>query len=335
MSENLGLKNLMIAFRGEKPFTLTQIGQVFTTLEKIFLKFSDQIFESTDFCLLIDNFNNKLTFIELIASTKDNKPIKYSNFEELTMCVLYSLYSATFKDGFEAIDSRSISIHKNVFTLADIIDSNQYLELSSVIDNKLVKVCIHPDRKISLDKVEQLSKTLNFENKDDIIKAYESDKENSFVNCNLEEWDLSGLNLSSANFINSSLYKANLSASNLSNTNFSNSDVSKATLINANLSNSILEEADLSDANLTQADLNSVDLSYADLSNSKLLDAKLHDVIITETDLSGADLTNTVFSGTIKYNSETDFSNNANWWDAQIEDSNFKKWLEKHYQKQK
>ncbi|MEW5821607.1 MAG: pentapeptide repeat-containing protein [Cyanobacteriota bacterium] len=333
MTHNLALGNIRIIFQGDKPFSIGQIGTIFNFIENIYTRFSDQIFESQDLCLIINNVKNEIAAFDLVASTKDNKPIKFSDFEELTMCVLYSIYSSTFEHNLEIYDKKAESIYNNVFNLLDIIQENQSLLMSSAIDNKLVKISILPNRKVSLDKYDSLNLITMFKNKEDVVNAYQTDKLDSFINSNMDEFDLSDINLSGANFVDSSLYKVNLNNSNISKANFFNSDLSEASLIKTNLTYSTLEEADLSGSNLAESDLSETNLSNADFSGTKLCNARFHNVTVLGTDFSSSDLTGALFSGDITFDSDTDFSNKANWWDAKIENEIFKKWLEKNYPK--
>ncbi|ABW33438.1 pentapeptide repeat-containing protein [Acaryochloris marina] len=93
---------------------------------------------------------------------------------------------------------------------------------------------------------------------------------------NLEEANLSNLDLGDAD-----LRGANLKNANLQNTDLLNADLGKASLIGANLSNSNLTQANFYKANLSTANLNEAvllnanfidaDLSMAELKNSKMI----------------------------------------------------------------
>jgi len=117
MKDNIGLGKIRISFGGSKSFSISQIGNIFSIIEDIYNCFSKQIFETTDFILIINNIKQELAAFDVIASTKDDKPIKYSTFEEITMCVLFSIYSTTFENNLEIIDTKAKSIHTNVFKL--------------------------------------------------------------------------------------------------------------------------------------------------------------------------------------------------------------------------
>lgn len=333
MTENKSPGKVSIIFSGEKPFTLSQIGKVFTLLENIYIQFSEQVFETKNICLLLNNVQNNLGAFEIIAQTSELKSIKHSDFEELTMCVLYSIYSATFENGLEVIDKRAIAIHNIVFQLSEIIEEKQCLTMASAIDNKVVKVHIQPEKKVSLEKTTVTLPAKSLKTKTDVLKAYSENKLNAFNGANLEKFDLSNIDLSGASFIDSGLYKSNLNNTTLKQANFSDADLSKAFLNNADLSESILKSSDFSKAVMTRSNLSKADLTEADFSSANLGEAILVDSIIYGTDFSNANLTNTMFSGDIKYDNETDFSDNANWWDARIENQPFKEWLDKHYPK--
>lgn len=333
MNDNIGLGKIRISFGGSKSFSISQIGNVFSIIEDIYNCFSKQIFETTDFILIINNIKQELAAFDVIASTKDDKPIKYSTFEEITMCVLFSIYSTTFENNLEIIDTKAKSIHTNVFKLFSLIEENQQLSLTSNIDDKYVRISISPQNKVTLEKLDALQPTKRYKNKMEVMKGYESNKFESFINSNLEGCDLNDINLSGAVFIDSELSAVNFSNSNLNNTNFFNADVSNSNISNATLTHSNLEEADFSGSNLSNSNLCNVNLRNADLSTANLADSIIKNSDLSGTDLSGANLTNTLISENITYNDDTDLSNNTNWWDAKIENKKFHKWLEKNYPK--
>lgn len=86
----------------------------------------------------------------------------------------------------------------------------------------------------------------------------------------LNQVDFSGANLSGANLSN-----ARLDGANLQKTNLTRADLRKAHLREAFLLQSILNKADLSEAVLTYADLRKADLSEANFNNANLADANL------------------------------------------------------------
>lgn len=333
MKDNIGLGKIRISFGGSKAFSIKQVGNIFSIIEDIYNSFSKQIFETGDFILIINNVKQELAAFDIIASTNDDKPIKYSVFEEITMCVLYSIYSTTFENNLEVIDTRAKSLHANVFELFKIIQEDQQLSLTSNIDDKYVKVNILPENKVTLEKLDALQPTKTYKNKIEVIRGYESNMFESFIGSNLEGCNLSGINLSGAVFIDSELSTVNFSNAVLNNTNFYNADVSNSNLSKINLTHSKLEEADFSGCNLSDANLCNSNLCNVDLSTANLTNALIKNTDLSGADLSGAILTNTTFCENIKYDSDTDFSNNANWWDATIENKKFRKWLEKNYPK--
>lgn len=333
MKDNIGLGKIRISFGGSKAFSIRQIGNIFSSIESIYNSFSKQIFESDDFILLINNVKQELAAFDIIASTNDDKPVKYSTFEEITMCVLFSIYSATFENNLEIIDKSAKSIHANVFNLFSFIKEGQQLSLISNIDDKYVKINILSDNKVTLEKLDAFQPIKTYKNKIEVLRGYESNMFESFIDSNLEGCILNDINLSGAVFINSELSTVNFTNSKLNNTNFYNADVSNANLSNVTLTHSKLEEADLSGSNLSNSNLCNVNLCNTDLSSANLTDAIIKNADLSGADLSGANLTNTLISENIKYDRDTDFSNKANWWDARIENKKFYKWLEKNYPK--
>ena len=331
MNQKLNPGLIRVVFNAKTPFTITQIGNFFILIEKIYSQFSKQIFENTDFCLLINTISNELSAFDLVASTNDYKPIKFSDFEELTMCVLYSIYSSSLEKELDFIDEHSKSTYDSVLEIVNIVKPDQQIIITSAIDNKYVKITISSGCKVNLEKADTLQQIQVFKNIKDVMQAYEKNKLESFINCNLEEFDISGVILSGANFVDSDLYKVNFNDSILQGTNFFNADVSEANLTRATLTHSTLEEADFSGANLSNADLSFSNLSNADFSGANLTDAILYNTTICGTDFSGANLTNVQFTGDVEFMTDTDFSNNANWWDAKIENDKLKQWLEKYY----
>ncbi|MGD9581372.1 MAG: pentapeptide repeat-containing protein [Vampirovibrionia bacterium] len=333
MNDNLGLSKIRISFGGSKAFSISQIGHIFSAIENIYCCFSKQIFETEDFMLIIHNVKEELAAFDIIATTKDDKPIKYSSFEEITMCALFSIYSATFENNLEIIDAKTKPIHLNVFELFNIIKPDQQVILTSNIDDKLVKVTILPDNKVLLEKCDTIQANKSYKNKVEVMKSYETNKFESFINSNFEGCILNEVNLSGAVFIDSELATVNFSNSNLNNTNFYNADMSDSNLTNATLTGANLVKVDLSGSNLSNTNLCNANLTNADLSGSNLTNAMIKNANISNTDLSSADLTNTLIAESTIFNDDTDFSNGANWWDAKIENKKLLKWLEKYYPK--
>lgn len=333
MIENLSLGNIRIVLKGEKAFSISQIGNIFILIEKIYKKFSKNLLEETNLSLTIKNFELKQGAFDLVILNSDNYPIKYTDFEELTLCVLYSIYSSTFENTLEAIDEQAKAIQSDSLGIMGLLLPTQLVVLVAVINDKIVKITISPDKKVFLEKINPFQAKISLKNKEDILNVYSNNKARSFNKCNFEQFELADINLSGASFIDSELSEANFNNSILVHTNFFNADVSNSQLVNAQLNNSILEESDFSGANLLGANLTATNLREADFSSANLSEAILHNVDIEGTDFSGAKFNNAVISGNTKFSNSTDFSNNANWWDAKIEDNRLLEWLKKHYAK--
>lgn len=333
MIENIGPGIIRVAFKGEKPFNLSEIGMVFTLIEEIYVKFSKQIFESDNFCLLINNVKPELAAFDLVSSTIDCKPIKHSDFEEITICFLYSFYSSGLEQDLELFDESAQTIHNSVTRLIKAIKPGQTLVLASSIDDKCIKISIQTNNSIKLEKLNTKATKFEFNNREQILEAYNKGCKTAFRAANLDQFDLSGMDLSGTDFSDASLFETKLNNANLSNVDFYNADVSNAMLIESNLEHSDLINADFSNANLTKAILTRTNLTSVDLSSANLQEALLDSVRLDGADLSSAILTNAVFKGNISFDHETDFGNKANWWDATIENKELLKWLEKNYPK--
>lgn len=109
-----------------------------------------------------------------------------------------------------------------------------------------------------------LKRTINCSNLASLITGYALGRRN-FRQINLQQADLSGLNLAKIHLI-----EANLQGANLTNTC-------------------------LSGAKLIAADLSYTNLTHTDLSNAKLMGANLQNSILNHTNLTNADLTNAKF----------------------------------------
>lgn len=115
-------------------------------------------------------------------------------------------------------------------------------------------------------------------------------EENSSIQPDLAEADLSRVNLSEAD-----LAWADLRGANLTRTNLTQADLFGAKLNGANLSNADIRWADLrgaklSEAILSWADLSETDIEWADLSRSSLRGADLRGADLSRADLSWADI---------------------------------------------
>ncbi len=124
---------------------------------------------------------------------------------------------------------------------------------------------------------------------EDVLKRYAAG-ERTFTAVNLNEVNLSGADLSSADFNGVNLSVANLSGANLSESNLSRAKLNVAKLSGANLTKAILNEAILNVANLTLADLTGAELNQASLVRAELARADLSNANLSRANLSGADL---------------------------------------------
>jgi uncharacterized protein YjbI with pentapeptide repeats len=109
----------------------------------------------------------------------------------------------------------------------------------------------------------------------------------------LEDTEISGINLSNSTLIRANLSGANLRKANLSGANLGGSCLENTNLKQANLSGVILSNGSLMGANLTKADLSSADLMACGLANINLTDARVVNTWFgDEVGLFGANLTN-------------------------------------------
>ena len=121
---------------------------------------------------------------------------------------------------------------------------------------------------------------------------------------NLDGADLSFANLSSAELFraslgNAKLFFANLSSANLNGADLSDTDVSLANLMGADLSNAILKNTDLSFANLSNTKLLVANFTDAQLSFANLKGANIKEADLSNATLRNADLSNADLSGSI------------------------------------
>jgi uncharacterized protein YjbI with pentapeptide repeats len=136
------------------------------------------------------------------------------------------------------------------------------------------------------------------------VRAMPSTAQNcSYVgpDANLQDCDLSYVNLTNANLVNATLTGAHLSEVTLTDANLTNADLSNSALLRV-----IFQGTNLTDANLTNADLGSrstnysVDFEFADLTGADLQGtsaeyadfqyANLNDANLSDADLDFADL---------------------------------------------
>ncbi|HAS47610.1 MAG TPA: hypothetical protein DCS93_44445 [Microscillaceae bacterium] len=111
----------------------------------------------------------------------------------------------------------------------------------------------------------------------------------------LQDINLSDMNLEKVDFQNSSLVGAVLEKSNLKKSNLGNADLREASLYRSNLERSNLKGANLAftrlrEVNFFKANLDKANLEGADLHNAELWEASLSKAILTEANLWGAHL---------------------------------------------
>ncbi|NQE35353.1 pentapeptide repeat-containing protein [Microcoleus asticus] len=122
-----------------------------------------------------------------------------------------------------------------------------------------------------------------------IVKRYkEGDRD--FTGINLNEANLSRINLSQSILTRASLFVTNISGANLSEANLSEANLNVARLSSTNLSRAILNGASLNVANLVRADLSAAQLIGASLIRSELVRCELSQTNFTGANLTEADL---------------------------------------------
>ena len=137
-----------------------------------------------------------------------------------------------------------------------------------------------------------------------LVKRY-TEGDRDFTGINLNEANLSRINLSQSILRGASLFVTNISGANLSEANLSEANLNVARLSSTNLSRAILNGATLNVANLVRADLSAAqligaslirselvrcELSKANFSGANLTEADLREVKLTQANLSGANL---------------------------------------------
>jgi len=137
-----------------------------------------------------------------------------------------------------------------------------------------------------------------------LVKRY-TEGDRDFTGINLNEANLSRINLSQSILKGASLFVTNISGANLSEANLSEANLNVARLSSTNLSRAILNGATLNVANLVRADLSAAqligaslirselvrcELSKANFSGANLTEADLREVKLTQANLCGANL---------------------------------------------
>jgi hypothetical protein len=103
--------------------------------------------------------------------------------------------------------------------------------------------------------------------------------------------DLRGAKLDEIDISGKSLVSANLSEASLKKSILKDTKLGRANLSKANLEGAILYQSDLNGANLNSANLKNANLIKANLKNATLIGADLSKAILIEADFSGANLT--------------------------------------------
>lgn len=132
------------------------------------------------------------------------------------------------------------------------------------------------------------------------------DQPRPFAGLDLQDQNLSRLNLAHAMFSYANLSGANLMAADMIAADLTGANLARADLSGANLSHGQFQDADLSGATLAGTNLTHASLSQMDLAGVSLVGANL-----TNTDLSGADLTRANLTGAILANTDLTGANLA------------------------
>ncbi|MEM7760114.1 MAG: pentapeptide repeat-containing protein [Cyanobacteria bacterium P01_A01_bin.40] len=118
---------------------------------------------------------------------------------------------------------------------------------------------------------------------------------------NLKRASLERANLSRANLYRASLNGANLDSANLERTILNSTNLDSANLNNANLERAILNDSYLNQANLERSNLERSTLRNANLYRANLRGANLKGAILRLADLRGADLSGAILDNAILY----------------------------------
>ena len=118
---------------------------------------------------------------------------------------------------------------------------------------------------------------------------------------NLSEANLSDADLSRADLSRAKIFVADLSRAKMLFTNLISADLYGAKMVGANLSGAILGRANLYGANLSEAKLRGASLAGADLGSANLTSADLTDADLSRTVLVETDFTNATITGCRTY----------------------------------
>ena len=121
------------------------------------------------------------------------------------------------------------------------------------------------------------------------------------ISANLDDADLSGVNLSGADLSCTSMIRANLSGADLSGADLSHTHLFHANMSSENAKQSFLFNADALYTDLSGANLSYAFLKYADLSGAHLRNANLRGADLGGTDLRRANLMGADLSGAKVY----------------------------------
>lgn len=139
-----------------------------------------------------------------------------------------------------------------------------------------------------------LNNSIITESLKNLLEAYQRGKR-EFAQINLENADLSQLDLAGINLSNANLRKAKLVGAKLNNTNLSGANLERADLQCADLSQANLNEANLNEAKLDAANLNAATLIKSNLYRAympriQLFKANLQEAKLGYVELTGANL---------------------------------------------
>lgn len=318
---------LRVIFDGYKDYSVSQIANILLLIEKKYQNNIENIFKINNSKLKIYAINPEEKSFDLIPY-EIYPNMRTKNLAEVIICTLYSFYNSSIETDLYEVTG---NVFVNSYDIYKYMEKDQFIILKAFIDNKMIQVKIQSDTKTFMDNFDFNPQIPVYKTLEDVINSYKTNKDQLFINANLEHLDLQNIDLSKANFINAELYKANLNSTKLEAANFYNADVSSSSLIGADLTKANLEGSDFSNSDLSNSTLESCILNYSDMSSTNLTNAKLHNISILGTDFSAANLTGCKITGKINYNKDTDFSNNTNWWDAKIDNPTFLEWLQQNF----
>ncbi|MCP4345273.1 MAG: pentapeptide repeat-containing protein [Desulfobacterales bacterium] len=137
------------------------------------------------------------------------------------------------------------------------------------------------------------------------LKLIISSEKHNLQNLNLSNLNLEKINLSNADFTGSDLQRTNLSGADLTGAILNGTDLTRANLQKTVLNKAVLTQARLILTDITKADLRESDMTEANLQRANLVYADLTNASLRKASINDADLTNANLRGT--YLNETDF----------------------------